>query len=163
MDLLERLSNRRGKWCGTVAWECDRSSMQPGLGAMAQAHDIFGEPLRPENGAEHVTTRTLRERLAKPGDAPHKHLGEAETLAIISCRSLQSIFVTDDTDVPSLAQEHGIKTVTTWDLLRLAGHVKYVDADTLWAYIQTLRDHGRGRPPRVHDRTSFDQWLTGDS
>lgn len=162
MDLLERLSNGRGRWCATVAWECDRSSAQPALGAMAQAHHIFGEPLRPDNGAEHVTTRTLRERLARPGDDSHKHLGEAETLAIMSCRSLQGIFVTDDTAVPILAQEHGIKTITTWDLLRLAGYVKYVDSDTLWAYVQTLYGHKRGRPPRVHNRTSFDQWLMAD-
>lgn len=159
MDLLERLSNGRGKWCATVARECDLSSEHPGLSAMTQAHDIFGEPLRPENGAEHITTRTLRERLAKPGDAPHKHLGEAETLAIMSCRSLRGMFVTDDTSVPVLARENQITTVTTWDLLRVAGHVKYVDHDTLWAYVQTLDGLGRGRPPRAHDRASFDQWL----
>jgi hypothetical protein len=45
-------------------------------------------------------------------------------------------------------------------LLRLAGKKPYVDADTLWGYVQTLDGRGRGMPPGVRDRRSFDLWRT---
>ncbi|WP_020669645.1 hypothetical protein [Amycolatopsis nigrescens] len=158
MDLLARLA-QNGAWCATVARECDQSSAWSGLEDLAQAHQIFGEPLRPETGAEHTMTRTFRTRFARPGDGPHKHLGEAETLAIMSCRSLHGIFVTDDRSVPVLATELGIMTVTTWDLLRLVARHDDVDRDTLWSYLRTLRQQDRGGPPGVTDRGSFDRWI----
>lgn len=71
MDLLARLVSN-GAWCASVAAECDRSATQPGLESMADAHEIFGEPLRPENGREHVMTqasyasRSTRRRKAPP-------------------------------------------------------------------------------------------------
>jgi hypothetical protein len=43
--------------------------------------EIFGRPLYPD-AAELQDARVLRDELALPGDGPHKHLGEAETLAI---------------------------------------------------------------------------------
>ncbi|GAA1841869.1 hypothetical protein [Asanoa iriomotensis] len=119
MDLLARLA-RHGAWCASVADECDRSAKMPGLEAMSDAHAIFGEPLRPENRVEHVMTQALRTRLARPGDARLRHLGEAETLAIMSCRQLKGIFASDDSAVPVLAHEQGIRVVTTFDLLRVA-------------------------------------------
>lgn len=158
MDLLGRLAHN-GAWCATVAWECDRSSDQPGLDDMTQAHAIFGDPLRPESPSEHIMIRTLRTRLAQPGDGPNQHLGEAETLSIIACRSIHALFVTDDGGVPVLAREQHITVITTWDQLRAAAHGGHVDHDTLWAYLITLRQKGRGGPRGVKDRASFERWL----
>jgi predicted nucleic acid-binding protein len=159
MDLLARLV-RNGAWCASVADECDRSAKQPGLDSMVAAHEIFGEPLRPENGREHVMTQTLRRLLARPGEDRLRHLGEAETLAIMSCRSLRGIFATDDGAVPTLAKQQGIQVVTTSDLLRAACRGHMVDADTLWSHFQTLRQSRRAMQPGVYDRTSFDKWLS---
>lgn len=160
MDLLALIASE-GAWCATVADECDRSATRPGLASMSQAHQIFGEPLRPETGAEHVMTRTLRTRLARPGDGPHRHLGEAETLAIISGRSLNGIFATDDKSVRVLATDLNIQVVTTFDLLRFAAvRAGYVDHNTLWSHLLTLRQLQRGSPPGVHDQASFARWLT---
>lgn len=160
MDLLERLLNGKGKWCATVAQECDRSSVEPGLETMREARDIFGEPLYPED-AEHLDTYMLRQRITQPDDHPQKSLGEAETLAIMSRRFMTGFFLTDDKEAIRLAREHHIAVVTTWDLLRLAVRTKIVDADTLWGYVQTLRAQKRGTPPRVRDRLSFDLWIAG--
>ena len=44
MDLLERLANGNGRWCATVASECDLSARKPGLSALADARGIFGSP-----------------------------------------------------------------------------------------------------------------------
>ena len=158
MDLLERLANGNGAWCATVAQECAASAAQPGLGALAQAVGIFGEPWFPQR-AEHLDTTILRQELASPGDGPKKHLGEAETLAIMLRRQVYGFFVTDDGDARRLATKHGVKVASTWALLRMAHTKGWVDDDTLWGYIQTLRTNRRGAPPGVYDRESFNKWL----
>ncbi|WP_131770507.1 hypothetical protein [Candidatus Protofrankia californiensis] len=158
MDLLERLANGNGRWCATVASECDSSAREPDLSALADARGIFGSPWFPD-AAELQDTRLLREELASPGDHPYQHLGEAETLAIMIRRRVHGFFVTDDNDAARLATRHSIQVVRTWHLLQLATKTEWVDADTLWEYIQTLRTHRRGSPPDVTDRPSFDKWL----
>lgn len=131
-DLLERLVDGRGAWSGAVASECARSAREPGLAAMGQAGDIFGEPWHPETGAEHVEIRTLRDRLAKPGDRPRQHLGEAETLVIIERRSPDAIFVTDDAGAALIAKVRGVPVTTTWELLKLAARVHFIDGPTTY-------------------------------
>lgn len=157
MDLLGRLAHH-GSWCATVASECDRSAQEPGLGALSQAREIFGEPLRPDD-AELLDARVLRQELAMPGDGPFHHLGEAETLAIVIRRQLTAIFVTDDKDATRLATNNSVTVVSTWMLLRVAHRQGWVDADTLWGYVQTLQAGHRSMPPDVRDRPSFDKWL----
>ena len=159
VDLLSRIANSNGRWCGTVAQECARSSLEPGLGDLQQMPAIFGEPLRPETGAEHLDVTLLRVDLAQPGDGKHMHLGEAETLAIMLRRNLNGVFVTDDKNASRFASSRGIRTATTWSLLKLATNVKLIDANTAWGYYRTLRLLRRGSPPGVFDRRTFDRWL----
>jgi hypothetical protein len=128
------------------------------LAALSAAEGIFGEPLYP-NPAEHQDVQVLRNQLASPGDPPTKHLGEAETVAIITRRRIFCFFVTDDRDAARLATQNGITVTTTWRLLQLADRKKRIDADTLWGYVQTLRVSDRGTPPGVRDRAAFDKWL----
>jgi hypothetical protein len=149
MDLLEAVLNGKGAWCATVAKECQRSSEEPDLADMATAPEIFGTPLSPDN-AEHIDIRILRDQMAQPGDAPTRHLGEAETIVIVGRRGLAAYFVSDDGDAARLAfAEYGIRTITTWDLLRAAFRATKVDGDTLWGYTITLRTAKRGAPPGV--------------
>lgn len=105
-------------------------------------------------------TQAFRMRLARPGEGRLRHIGEAETLAIMTSRPLRGIFATDDGAVPVIAREQGISIVTTFDLLRLASRTSMVDADTIWSYMQKLRQERRGSPPGVYDRPSFDKWLS---
>lgn len=158
MDLLERLANGNGAWCATVAQECAASSREPGLEGLAGADVIFGSPWFPQ-AAEHLDTSMLRQELASPGDGPKKHLGEAETLAIMLRRQVVGFFVTDDRGARRLAAKYGIRVTTTWSLLRMAHKKSWVDEDALWGYVQTLRANRRGAPPEVSDRVSFDKWL----
>jgi hypothetical protein len=58
-----------------------------------------------------------------------------------------------------LATQNGIPVTTTWRLLQLAHRKKWIDADTLWGYVQTLSVNDRGTPPGVRDRAAFDKWL----
>jgi predicted nucleic acid-binding protein len=158
MDLLSRLANGNGRWCATVSIECARSARVPGLAALDDAPEIFGEPLFPDD-AELQDVRVLRDELASPGDQPSKHLGEAETLAIVARRHLNCFFVTDDRDAARLANKHGVRAVDTWRLLSVAYRKDWLDADTLWGYVQTLQGRSRGAPRGVSDRLSFDKWL----
>ncbi|MGH8828909.1 MAG: hypothetical protein ACRDVZ_15175, partial [Jiangellaceae bacterium] len=96
--------------------------------------------------------------LASPGDGSQRHLGEAETLAIM-LRRRGGFFVTDDRDAARLAGRNNVHVATTWLLLRMAGRLGWVDDDTLWGYVQTLGANGRGAPPGVYDRESFNKWL----
>ncbi|MGA8117145.1 MAG: hypothetical protein WCA46_26220 [Actinocatenispora sp.] len=159
IDLLERLANGRGRWCATVASECAQSARQPGLEELDAAPDIFGSPWYPETGAEYLDTQALRLELAQPGDRPHQHLGEAETLAIMLRRSVDGFFVTDDRSAARLARKNAITVVSTWDLLRVAARAALVDRATLWGYLQTLRSAGRGNPRGVTDRPTYNKWL----
>lgn len=162
MDLLERLANGNGAWCATVSQECAASARRPGLDTLAYADTIFGEPLFPDP-AEHLDIQILRQELASPGDGPWKHLGEAETLAIMLRRQVAGFFVTDDRDAQRLATKHSVAVVSTWHLLLMARRQGWVDDDTLWGYVQTLRTNKRGTPPKVYDRESFNKWLGNDA
>ena len=161
MDLLARLANGNGCWCASVASECARSARQSDLTALDDAGDIFGDPLRPDP-AEYQDTIALRDQLAAPGDAPSKHFGEAETVAIITRRhlNLNCFFVTDDRDAARLASRNGIRVADTWLLLRIAHRRLGLDADVLWGYVQTLQRQGRRPPNEARDRSSFDKWLS---
>jgi len=158
MDLLRRMVAGNGAWCGSVADECDRSSMEPGLRAMSQAHEIFGEALLPETAQEHVDTQAIRRSFARPGDHKTKHLGEAETIAIISNRRLRAAFVTDDEAASIRANAEGISTYTTWDLLRLAVKVHLITAAQAWAYVLELRGHHIKRHSHLHGEALFMAW-----
>lgn len=156
MELLAELLNGQGRWCISIARECQNSrNYYPDIAA---ANTIFGAPLVP-NSAEYVDTRTLRDTIAVPGDPAVKHLGEAETIAIISRRRLDAYFLTDDGDATTLAAQHGIQVVTTWDLLRLAHKTGKVTKPVLITYVDTLMTQQRGRPPGVVDPTQLDGWL----
>jgi predicted nucleic acid-binding protein len=158
MDLLARLANGNGQWCATVAQECARSARVAGLAALNDAGSIFGEPLLPD-AAELQDARIMRDQLASPGDSGTAHLGEAETLAIITRRQLVCFFVTDDREAARLAANNNVSVVSTWRLLLVAYKNGWADPDTLWGYVQTLRAQSRGGPPGVTDRPSFDKWL----
>jgi hypothetical protein len=103
MDLLEKLANGNGQWCATVAGECAESAGYPGLAALSAAEGIFGEPLYP-SPAEHQDVQVLRNQLASPGDRPTKHLGEAETVAIIMTPALL-LFRVNDRGTPPGVQD----------------------------------------------------------
>ncbi len=146
MDLLSRLTNGNGRWCATVASECAASARLPEIGALDDADEIFGEPLYPDE-AEHQDLRILRDQLAGPGDPPAKHLGEAETIAIVVRRELKCFFVTDDREAARLASRNGVQITGTWGLLRVAHRVGWRDADTLWGYVLTLESAVAERRP----------------
>ena len=163
MDLLARVAgDGRGRWCGTVAKECEQSALQPGLEALTRARSVLGVPMYPETGAEFLEVRHLREELAAPGDRPTDHLGEAETLAIIVSRpALRAFFVTDDHGAARLARSRGIQVITTWDLLRTLHRHGFVTEAEVVSFARCLRAQRRVGPSGRGDDDVL-RWLRGD-
>lgn len=161
MDLLARAAGGgRGRWCGTVAKECERSAREPGLGEMVRARHIFGTPLYPETAAERLEVRRLRDELASPGDRPTDHLGEAETVAIVVNRpEMTAFFVSDDRGAARLATSRGVTVITTWDLLRTFSRRGLISEDEGASFARTLRAERRAMPPGCRTDEDVRRWL----
>lgn len=161
MDLLARFVADRGRWCASVLAECDHKADEESLPAMRTAHDIFGDPLRPETPTEHLSVTLNREHFLRPGDGPRRHLGESETLAIIAERGLNARFITDDTFVPIRAASQGVKCVTTWDVLRATVLGKLASRDEIRNYRRVLLGLRRVHLAHIRDEAQFETWLQG--
>lgn len=159
MALLDEVVRDHGAWCATVASECAAGAQLAGLEQMAMAMSIFGSPLYPQ-GAEHVDIRTLQEQMLKPGDDKMRaHLGEAETITIISSRGLNAAFVTDDRDARRQAASRGIPVYTTWHILKLAVAAGKLSLENFLADYETLVRAARGHPPCAPGVVSVTAWV----
>lgn len=156
MDLLAELLKGQGSWCISIARECQQS--QAYYPDLDQAGAVFGTPLTPDR-MEYEDTRILRDAMVSPGDHSTKHLGEAETIAIMTRRHIDGFFLTDDYEARNLAIRNHIPVVTTWDLLRLAHKTSKVTKAVLVGYLRTLKSQQRGSPPGVTDPDHLDGWL----
>jgi predicted nucleic acid-binding protein len=149
IELLEELANGTGRWCLSVSQECAKSARIHGLEALKSVRDFLGDPLEP-TPAELLDTRVLRDSMASPGDPSTKHLGEAETIAVVVSRGFQAeaIFVSDDTDALIHAAAQGIKVADTWDLLGLAQRVGKLTPQEHAQCVDLLAAEGRRRARR---------------
>ncbi|SON59280.1 hypothetical protein MSIMFI_00763 [Mycobacterium simulans] len=155
MDLLETLFCGRGRWCPTVRDECLESAKQPDLESIAAAEGFLGEPVPPTT-PELRLTREFRDQLAGPQERnPRKHLGEAETLAVMVQRYGSEILVTDDRSARRLAAEHNIVVVTTLTLLQMVVRVGLAAPEDVLEYLQLLRPRGA---PYIRGVTDLRAW-----
>lgn len=155
MDLLENLFRGKGRWCPTVRDECFESAKRPELDSIADADDFLGEPIWPTK-AELLQTQVFRNQLASPQERdPNKHLGEAETLAVMVERFGFEILVTDDIDAARLAAKHGVRVVTTLTLLKLLVRVNLAPPADVLDYLRTLRPRGA---PSIRGVTDLRAW-----
>ncbi|MCU1413450.1 MAG: hypothetical protein JWN80_790 [Microbacteriaceae bacterium] len=146
VDLLARLVGANGRWSATVAAEWEASADWAGFDDEGAVDAMLGEPLSPESVDELLLTQTIRERLRMPGDPDGKHLGECESLAIISARGLDAQLCTDDTGARGQARRLGIGTVSTASLLVLAAKVGFLTPEECWDCITALVRLGRFLP-----------------
>lgn len=140
LDVLEELLQGRGHWVGAVAAECENSANYPGLSDLARVPAFMAPTLIAER-AELVDARVIQAQLRAPGDPPAKSYGEAETIAVVVRRQLQTVFLTDDGDAISYISEHepSIRTVRTNELLALAVRAGLISRDDALAGLATLR------------------------
>ncbi|WP_255799410.1 hypothetical protein [Mycobacteroides abscessus] len=155
MDLLETLFQGKGRWCPTVRDECLESAKQPDLDTIAESERILGDPIWPTKH-ELIQTRVLRNKLAGPQEQnQRKHLGEAETLAIMAERYQFEVMVTDDIGARRLAVELGIQVATTLTLLQMVVRVGLSSPEDVLEYLRLLRPRGA---PVIRGVTDLRAW-----
>ena len=160
LDLLERLLPAR-VWCLTVARECRQSYAILGFSTYPDVKALFGEPLIPTR-AESINLTRLRDDIASPGDKPDAHIGEAETITLAKSRRFDGpILVTDDLGAATIAQQEGMRVLTTWTLIKAAvRHTQQLDEQQAWEAALVLRTNKRGWPRGIgHTRADFIAWL----
>jgi predicted nucleic acid-binding protein len=57
----------------------------------------------------------------------------------LSAVALRCFFVTDDREATRSATNNNVQAVDTWRLLSVAYKQGWLDGDTFWGYVQTLR------------------------
>ena len=91
------------------------------------------------------------------------HAGEAETLAILTSRSIKSVVVSDDKGVPrrlaNLDVSPTIQVTTSWHFFRVAYWKGHITETRLWEIRHILLDKKRGCPDEVRDRARFADWI----
>lgn len=155
MDLLETLFCGKGRWCSAVRDECFLSAREPELESIVLAEDFLGDPVSPTK-SELQLTRRFRDQLASPQERDStKHLGEAETLAVMVQRYQFDILVTDDRAARRLAAAHSVEVVTTWALLQMIVRVGLAAPEDVLEYLRLLRPRGA---PTIRGVTDLRAW-----
>jgi predicted nucleic acid-binding protein len=124
---------------------------------MARITEFLGEPIIP-TGAERVSTSVIRASLATRTDKATDHLGEAKTMAVITTRGLDAIFVTDDVPAARHARTLNVHTMSTAELLRLGVRTHRIPIEQAWKNIEYLRGKGRTLPHCPLTLGQFRRW-----
>lgn len=158
--VLGKLFGERVCWSATIRRECERNERRLALpGLTAAADELLGEPILPEAG-EQLAIRQLRTLMAKPGDHPDQHLGEAETITIIQQRHLDALIAIDDNDAGHWAAP--VRSVNTWRLIKLARRRGDASLDDAGLLRQKFVDSGGHMPYEIGTPMLFRQWVDGD-
>lgn len=119
---------------------------------MANWNEFLPSPLVPTR-AEIVDARTIAEQMRKPGETdPAKNMGEAETIAVITRRQIEAVFLTDDHGAARRASvEPLIHVASTTKILALAEVADHITHSEARKCLATLQDLGRvlGNPPSI--------------
>jgi predicted nucleic acid-binding protein len=162
LPLLEKVLDGRGRWTEAVAREARLSARHlPPLTGLSE-RGALGEPIEISDPAERTEVERLR-RAVFGGDRrrPTQHLGEAETLTLITKRSdfRRSVWISDDRDAARYARHRGIVTLETYDLVRAAVVEQLVDAAEGHRLLRQMTQSGR----RLHRVSSSPAELLGSA
>ncbi|NOP97927.1 hypothetical protein [Mycolicibacterium fortuitum] len=98
----------------------------------------------------------LRDQMASPNDNRFKHLGEAETLAVMTARFSDSVLMTDDRGARDIARAHGIDVASTWRLLHLICRAGLATESEVLAFLKDLRSRGA---PVLNSVSALRSWM----
>jgi hypothetical protein len=103
---------------------------------------------------EMLRAQVIRQGFAQPGDGPRKHLGEAETLALIESRfdTTQTIVFTEDKPTAVQCTSRGLATAGTRAVLEAAAHkgkLTWAEADGVARAIKAAGRPVLGYPPAI--------------
>lgn len=131
LPLLEKVLDGRGRWTQAVAYEAERSTVyHPRLRDIVDA-GWLGEPIEIDDVREIAEVERMRRAVfGGAASQPTRHLGEAETCALITLRKefRGSVWITDDRSAWRFARRRGITTKETYDLVREAAVGELISA-----------------------------------
>jgi len=157
MDLLQSLLKGSGRWCHTVRRECRKSAQEPELQSLSQAEQILGKAIKPV-GNESLEALKLRQQMAAPNDPRYRHMGEAETIAIMSSRFSDAVLMTDDRHATEIAKAQGLRVASTWKLLYLVCAAGLATEMEVLGFLKDLRHRGA---PVLGSISELRSWMDG--
>lgn len=155
LDLLRKVLDGRGRWTEAVAEEARRSAAY--VRGLDRLHDEgwLGEPIELCTEAEIALADRLRRAVfgGLPSE-PLRHLGEAETLALIQSREefAGAVWITDDREAGEYAITRGIPVKDTVTLMReavVSGLIHCTEGHRLLLAMVASGQHIRGVPERA--------------
>lgn len=146
MDTLKKLLNGKGAWVGAVHAECEDSHRKGYYPGIEEAFDFMPDPILVDKFEEH-DARTIRLSITDVIEDPAQSLGESQTIAVVTHRHIEAVFITDDGGaIKYIKDEHlPIAVCMTTDLLALAVRAGFITEATAEAHIKTLVARGRKR------------------
>jgi predicted nucleic acid-binding protein len=146
LPLLEKVLDGRGRWSEAVAREARLSARHlPPLTGLVERGSL-GEPIEITDGNVRAEVEQLR-RAVFGGDRrrPTQHLGEAETLALITGEPefRRSVWISDDRDATRYARRRGITTLETYDLVAVAARERLLSPAEAHALLHRMAETGR--------------------
>ncbi|GHB02885.1 MULTISPECIES: hypothetical protein [Streptomyces] len=155
LDLLRKVLGGCGRWTEAVAEEARRSAAYVRDLGQLPVEGWLGEPIELCTEAEIAFADRLRRAVfgGIPSE-PLRHLGEAETLALIQTRKefAGAVWITDDRDAGEYAAARGIPVKNTVTLMReaaVSGLIHYAEGHRLLLGMVADGRHIRGVPDRA--------------
>ncbi|MEU1215418.1 hypothetical protein ABZ424_23965 [Streptomyces sp. NPDC005790] len=154
LDLLRKVLDGCGRWTEAVAEEARRSATYVRGLDQLPVEGWLGEPIELCTEAE-IAFADRRRRAVFGGtpSEPMRHLGEAETLALIQTREefAGAVWITDDRDAGEYATARGIPVKNTVTLMReaaVSGQIHHAEGHRLLLAMVDGGRHIRGVPER---------------
>ena len=146
LPLLEKVLDGRGRWSEAVAREARLSARHlPPLTGLVERGSL-GEPIEITDTDVRGEVERLR-RAVFGGDRrrPTQHLGEAETLALITKAPefRRSVWISDDRDAARYARRRGVTTLETYDLVAAAAHERLLTPAEAHELLHRMKETGR--------------------
>ena len=146
--LLRQRYEGRGAWAFAVREEIvrlgSRVPPQPQATVVMRNSEWLGTPHRIEDEGELQKVEALRLRIARDGDHPRQHLGEAAS--IVLAQRLGGLLATDDGGAKALAKDESVLFASTPKILYGMVRDDQVSCDEAWAIFQKMLDRDRGLP-----------------
>jgi predicted nucleic acid-binding protein len=132
LDLLECYLTGRGRMTQAVRAEVKRSTAYAPQLSMLDVAETFGQVIELSSTEDLRGVVAMRRRFAVPGDPATKHLGESETLHVMTTRPEYHVsrFVTEDRAAQRVAENLGVLVHTTMGVFReLVARGEVTEAD----------------------------------
>lgn len=146
LDIVRDVLRGRGRWVEAIEYEVQRSARYiPALACVA-SEGWLGEPIAIEDPRVIETvSRTRRIVFDGTDDDPLQHLGESQTCVLIKSdpQFSESWWITDDRESIRYAQQQGITTRETIDIVSTAVVEGTIGSEAAYELMLQMKSMGR--------------------